>query len=562
MSEQPTDTGERSSPTGPGWGFRANPVVFGVSAFVIIAFVIFGVTLTETANEALGAVQDFAVEYGGWWLTLSTTLFVIFVLFLAISRYGRIRLGADDDRPEFSNWAWFAMLFSAGMGIGLVFWAVSEPIFHLLDPPRAQEGTVAAADDAMTYTFFHWGVHPWAVYIVMGMSLAYMSFRKGKPLTVRWALWPLLGDRVKGRIGDLIDIIAVFGTMFGIATSLGLGVSQVNAGLARLGVMEVGTTQAVVLIAIITAIATLSVVSGLDKGIKNLSMANIGFAGALMVIVLIAGPTLVILNGFVENIGNYVGQIIPISFETDAFGDGAWQAAWPTFYWAWWISWSPFVGMFIARISKGRTIREFVFGVMLVPTVVTMLWLTVFGQSGLHYERLGIGTIGEQAFEDEAFGTFALLETLPIPGALATVLVALTVLIVTLFFVTSSDSGSLVIDILTSDGDLDPPKGQRVFWAVSEGAVAGVLLWVGGEEALSALQTGAISTGLPFSIVLAAIAVSLYLAVRRDPAAGPTRRAGRAGAAAAAAPAAAEVVDPRTGSFEESEPIDDGNGTS
>ena len=556
MSEQPTDASERAVDGRSGWGFRANPLVFGVSSFVIVAFVIFGVAATETANEVLGAIQDFAVEYGGWWLTLVVTLFVIFTLFLGFSRYGRIRLGADDSEPEFSNWAWFAMLFSAGMGIGLVFWAVSEPIFHFLDPPRAEAGSEAAASDAMTYTFFHWGVHAWAIYIVMGLSLAYMSFRKGKPLTVRWALWPLLGDRVKGRLGDVIDILAVFGTMFGIATSLGLGVSQVNAGLDRLGILEVGTTQSVALIAIITAIATLSVVSGLDKGIKNLSMANIGTAGVLMVLILIAGPTLLILNGFVENIGNYIGQIIPISFETDALGDGAWQAAWPTFYWAWWISWSPFVGMFIARISKGRTIREFVFGVMLVPTAVTMLWLTVFGQSGLHYERMGIGDIGDQAFEDEAFGTFALLEALPIAGGLAATLTAITVLIVTLFFVTSSDSGSLVIDILTSDGDLDPPKGQRVFWAISEGAVAGVLLWVGGEEALSALQTGAIATGLPFSIVLLAIAVSIYFAVRRDPAAGPPRR----GARPAAAPAAAEVVDPRTGSFEESPPIDNGNG--
>ncbi len=556
MSEQPTDASERAVDGRSGWGFRANPLVFGVSSFVIVAFVIFGVAATETANEVLGAIQDFAVEYGGWWLTLVVTLFVIFTLFLGFSRYGRIRLGADDSEPEVSNWAWFAMLFSAGMGIGLVFWAVSEPIFHFLDPPRAEAGSEAAASDAMTYTFFHWGVHAWAIYIVMGLSLAYMAFRKGKPLTVRWALWPLLGDRVKGRLGDVIDILAVFGTMFGIATSLGLGVSQVNAGLDRLGILEVGTTQSVALIAIITAIATLSVVSGLDKGIKNLSMANIGTAGVLMVLILIAGPTLLILNGFVENIGNYIGQIIPISFETDALGDGAWQAAWPTFYWAWWISWSPFVGMFIARISKGRTIREFVFGVMLVPTAVTMLWLTVFGQSGLHYERMGIGDIGDQAFEDEAFGTFALLEALPIAGGLAATLTAITVLIVTLFFVTSSDSGSLVIDILTSDGDLDPPKGQRVFWAISEGAVAGVLLWVGGEEALSALQTGAIATGLPFSIVLLAIAVSIYFAVRRDPAAGPPRR----GARPAAAPAAAEVVDPRTGSFEESPPIDNGNG--
>jgi choline/glycine/proline betaine transport protein len=422
------------------------------------------------------------------------------------------------------------MLFSAGMGIGLLFYGVAEPMYHLLTPPHgAEPGTVAAAEDAMKTVFLHWGLHAWAIYALVGLALAYFAFNRGQPLSIRAVFEPLLGKRIHGPWGHLIDILATVATMFGVATSLGLGAHQVNAGLHHLfGVPETRTVQ-ILLIAGITAIATASVVAGLNHGIKRLSEYNMAAAGLLLLFVLLAGPTLFILNGFVENLGDYLNDFFYLGFWNETYTGGSWQNGWTVFYWGWWIAWSPFVGMFIARISRGRTVREFVAGVLLVPTLLTFLWLSVFGDSALYIELFGGGGMASAVEDNLARSLFVFLEQLP--GAagndlpmmvIAGASVLATVVIVT-FFVTSSDSGSLVIDMITAGGKPNPPVAQRIFWAVTEGVVAAALLVGGG---LTALQTAAIATGLPFALVLMVMIFSLYRGLARDRAA--RRTVGRA----------------------------------
>jgi len=484
--------------------------VFLISGLFIVAFVLFGALLPDQASEIFNAVQSGIVDTFGWFYIFGVTGFLLFILSLLFSRYGSIKLGPDDSEPDYSYLSWFAMLFSAGMGIGLVFYGVAEPIFHFGDPPLGEGGTQAAAQRSMELTFFHWGIHAWAVYIVVGLSLAYFGFRHGLPLTISSSLYPLIGDRIHGPLGKAVDIFAVFGTLFGVATSLGLGVMQINAGLDYLFGIPVGNMTQTVLITIITLMATVSVVLGLDKGIRRLSEANLTFALLLLIFVALAGPSIYLLNSFVSNLGGYAQSVIPLSFETFPYGaDEGWQGGWTLFYWGWWIAWSPFVGMFIARISRGRTIREFITGVMLVPTALTFVWLTVFGNTAIHMDLVqGIGiadAVGTNL--DTAF--FVMLEELP----LASITSLLTVTVIVLFFVTSSDSGSLVIDIITSGGDVKPKAYTRIFWAVSEGLVAIILLWAGG---LGALQTAAIATGLPFAIIMVFICYGLYKGLRVD----------------------------------------------
>ncbi|MDG5767965.1 BCCT family transporter [Balneolales bacterium ANBcel1] len=486
-----------------------NPYIFFISIGVILIFLLFGVTMPDRMGELFGSVQAFIADQFGWLYTLAMAIFLVFVIFLFFSRFGKIKLGPDDSEPDYSYASWFTMLFSAGMGIGLVFFSVAEPMFHYLAPPTMEGETMQAAREAMRLTFFHWGFHPWGMYIVVGMSLAYFHFRKGLPLSIRSAFYPLLGDGIYTWKGNVIDILAIFGTMFGVATSLGLGVMQVNAGLEYLFGVEISTTVQILLIAGITAIATVSVVLGLDKGIRRLSNFNIAIAIGLIIFVFIFGPTIYLLNATVENTGNYLQSLIGSSFWMGTFdGDGVdgWLAGWTLFYWGWWIAWSPFVGMFIARISRGRTIQEFVSGVLLVPTAFTFIWLTVFGNTALSMEIFEGAGISELATEQMLF---AMLDGLPLASISS---VAATLVIIT-FFVTSSDSGSLVIDMLASGGNPNPPVGQRVFWAVSEGAVAAVLLLAGG---LAALQTAAISTGLPFTIVLLLMCYSLLKGLRLE----------------------------------------------
>jgi len=490
--------------------FKVNPWVFLPSAGLILLFVFTGAFMTGAMERFFGKLQNFIIDTFGWFYVVSVAFFLLFVIWLAFfSRFAHVRLGKDDDRPEFSTLTWFSMLFSAGMGIGLIFYGVAEPILHFGNPPFAETRSVEAAREALNLTFFHWGFHAWAIYIVIGLSLAYYTYRHDLPLTIRSTLYPLLGERIHGTLGNLVDILAIFGTLFGLATSLGLGVMQINAGLDYLGVFSVSRFNQIVLIVVITLVATVSVVSGVNKGIRILSEINMGVAGLLLVFVLVAGPTVFLISTFVQSTGQYVSKLVHMTFRTDAFLGLDWQKAWTMFYWGWWISWSPFVGMFIARISRGRTIREFVVGVLLVPTLLTFLWMTVFGATAIHFDRLGEGSIVAAVNDNLATAVFVLLNNLPL-SALAAVL---TTIVVAIFFVTSSDSGSLVLDILSSGGNTDTPAVQKVFWAFLVGAVASILLLLGG---LKALQTAAITTALPFAVIMVLVCVALSRALRAE----------------------------------------------
>jgi len=488
------------------FGLLVNPPVFFISAAVILCVVVATLAIgAETTKGIFEGIQEYLANQAGWFYILSVNIFLVFSLYLLFSRFGRIRLGGPEARAEFSVWGWFAMLFSAGMGIGLLFWSVAEPMYHFQDPPTGEGQTIEAAKQAMNLTFFHWGFHAWGIYAVVGLALAFFAFNRGLPLSIRSAFYPILRDRIHGPIGDLIDILAVVATLFGVATSLGFGVSQVNAGLSHVftGIpLEIWVQ--VILIALITAMATASVVIGLDGGIRRLSELNMWLGLILILFVLFLGPTLFVLDGLVQNIGAYIQALPRLSTWTETYQGSTWQNDWTIFYWAWWIAWSPFVGMFIARISRGRTIREFLLGVMFVPTTLTFIWLTVFGNSAIYEELFGTGGILDTLNESGSeMALFALLEHYP----LAIVTSLLSVIVVVTFFVTSSDSGSLVIDIITAGGHTNPPVKQRIFWAVMEGLVAAVLLLGGG---LGALQTAAITTGLPFTIVLLFLCYSLY----------------------------------------------------
>jgi choline/glycine/proline betaine transport protein len=478
-----------------------HPVVFPISAGIIVAIVVFAGVATETAGAVFTATQGFVQDVFGWFLIAVVAMLLGVAIYLAIGPFGRIKLGPDDSTPDYSTPAWFAMLFSAGMGIGLVFWGVAEPIYMAESPPRAEGGTPEAAQEAMNFAFHHWGFSPWAIYAIIGLGLAYFGFRRDLPMTIRSLFHPLLGDRVHGPIGHAIDILAVVATMFGIATSLGLGATQVAAGLDRVFGWDAGDAGLLLIIGVVTALATISVVSGLDKGIKRLSQTNIVAASLLAVIVLLVGPTVFLLFAVVENTGSYLqGIFSTLAFTGTYAGDQAesFLGDWTIFYWAWWISWSPFVGMFIARVSRGRTVREFVAGVLLAPTLASFAWFTIFGNTALQLQPV-IDEVNEFG-EDVAM--FALIENLGLPTGVVTGLSLLVIFVVVVFFITSSDSGSFVVDMLTSGGDLDPAVETRVFWAVSEGAVAAALLLAGGTAGLQGLQAGAVSAGFPFAIVL------------------------------------------------------------
>ena len=488
---------------------RVNPYVFWPAAALIFLFVLAGALFSGPMGTAFGHVQGFIVEGFGWFYILAVAFFLLFVLWLPFSRFAHVRLGKDDDRPEFSYFTWFAMLFSAGMGIGLVFYGVAEPIMHFGNPPRGTARGVDAAREAMNITFFHWGLHAWAIYIVVGLSLSYFAYRHDLPLTIRSTLYPLLGRHVHGPVGHVIDVLAVFGTLFGLATSLGLGVMQINAGLEYLGLLSVSRLNQILLITAITLAATASVVSGVGKGIRRLSELNMAMATLLLVFVFLAGPTVFLLSNFVQSTGRYASSLVEMTFRTDAFIGLDWQKGWTMFYWGWWISWSPFVGMFIARVSRGRTVREFVTGVLLVPTLLTFFWMVVFGGTAIHLDQASDGAMVKAVTESVPTAVFVMLNELPFSAIAAT----LTTIVVAIFFVTSSDSGSLVIDILTSGGHPAPPVGQKIFWALMVGAVSAILLVAGG---LGALQTAAITTALPFAGIMVLICVSLFVALRAE----------------------------------------------
>ncbi|MFW6364265.1 MAG: BCCT family transporter, partial [Spirochaeta sp.] len=489
--------------TDSGWlAVDIHPWVFFTSAIVIIGSVVLAIVFQAYVDGLFEAIQNLVATYAGWFFILTMNIILIFVLVMMVGRYGDIRLGGSDAKPEFTNLGWFSMLFSAGMGIGLLFYSVAEPIFHYISSPLAEPGTTDAARRAMDVTFLHWGLHPWAIYTLVGLSLAFFSFNKGLPLSIRSVFYPVLGERIHGGIGNAIDILATVATLFGVATSLGLGVQQVNAGLDHLFGIGQTTMIQVILIAGITMLATWSVLAGLSAGIRRLSEINLVLAIVLCLFVLIVGPTIFILNAFGENLGHYLQYLPQLSTWNETYETSTWQHSWTVFYWGWWIAWSPFVGMFIARVSYGRTIREFIMGVMFVPTLITFAWLTIFGNSALNVELVGAGGIARAVQENIPVALFVLLENFPF----AAVSSLLTVVVIITFFVTSSDSGSMVIDIITAGGNPDPPKLQRLFWALLEGAVAAALLVGGG---LVALQTAAITTGLPFALVLIFMIFSL-----------------------------------------------------
>ena len=509
------------------FGFDIHPVVFPVALALIALFIAVTIVLGDSASAAYTWLFNFIGENFGWFYLLAVNIFIVVLLYFAFGKFGNIRIGGVEAEKEFSDFSWMAMLFSAGMGIGLMFFSVLEPVFYFTSVPAfwgAEAGTGAAASAAMAQTFFHWGFHPWAIYGLVGLGLAFFSFNRGLPLTFRSIFWPLLGDRIYGWPGHVIDLVTVFATLFGLATSLGLGVAQVNTGLQYVttdilgifGSFPNNTLTQIALIGGITAIATLSVAAGLDGGVKRLSTLNLYLMFALLGFLLIVGPTIFVLGTWVEGLGAYFGSLLSLSFYRGTMGGGAGTvSAWTIFYWGWWIAWSPFVGMFIARISKGRTVREFVLGVLFLPSMFSTIWLATFGGSALNgaigdstngvvgaYNELGYATF-------ETLGMFVMLNQYPL-GAISA---SIATLLVITFFVTSSDSGSLVIDHLTSGGKHDVPRTQRIFWAVTEGGVAAVLLCGGG---LGALQTAAITTGLPFAVILCLMCYTVYLGLDNE----------------------------------------------
>lgn len=500
---------KKAADAGPRRRLQVNPPVFFVSATLILAFVLFGALYPRHAGRLFATLQAGITRDFGWFYILAGAAFLIFVIFLMLSRYGDVKLGPDESEPEYSYISWFAMLFSAGMGIGLLFFGVAEPIQHYSQPPTGEGRTIDAARQAMVLTFFHWGLHAWAIYIVIGLALAYFAFRRGLPLTLRSALFPLIGNRIHGPVGHAIDIFAVLGTMFGVATSLGFGVLQVNAGFNYLFGLPVSAPIQLLLIAVITGMATLSAGIGLDKGVKRLSELNIILAIALLAFVLATGSTVFLLQAFLQNIGAYLGAVVQRTFRMYAYEPNAWLGKWTLFYWGWWISWSPFVGMFIARISRGRTIREFVTGVLLVPVLFTFLWMTVFGNTAIALDLRGTAPIVEMVSDNLPVALFEVLEQLPF-SALAS---GIATLLVITFFVTSADSGALVIDMITSGAAPNPPVWQRIFWAICAGVVAAVLLVAGG---LQALQTAALVSALPFAVMMLFICYGLLRALQTE----------------------------------------------
>ena len=514
---------------------QINKTVSFTAGGLILLFVALAALFTKPFSSRVSEMQAFVVGNFGWFYVLVVAGFLLFVLWLFVSPYGAIKLGHDDDEPEFSYPSWFAMLFSAGMGIGLLFYGVAEPMLHFSNPRVGEAGTPDAAREAMNLAFLHWGLHAWAIYIVVGLSLGYFAYRQDLPLTIRSALYPLLGDRIRGWPGHIVDIIAIFGTLFGIATSLGLGVMQINAGFAYLGLLDVGLLQQIVLIAVITVVATVSAASGVGRGIRRLSELNMLAGVLLLTFVFLLGPTVFLLSTLVESIGRYLWTLPYTSFRTLPYAGAEWQASWTMFYWGWWISWAPFVGMFIARVSRGRTIREFIGGVLFAPVALTMLWFIVFGETAIHIEMFGGGGMAAAVADSVPTALFVMLDRLP----LSTITSAIATLMVVTFFVTSADSGAMVIDIIGSGGDQDPPIVTRIFWALLAGVVAAVLLLVGG---LQALQTAAVTTALPFAFVMVLMCVGLVVSLRSERKVDTGRRTARV-STGAGAPAAETAGD-------------------
>lgn len=518
----------------PGSFFIDRPVF--ISSIAILFALIFTVGLfPDTSSQVFAQIQAGIVENASWYYVLVVAIILVCVLFLAFSRLGDIKLGPDHSTPAYSNVSWFAMLFSAGMGIGLMFYGVAEPVMHFMQPPQGEGQTVQAAGDAMRLTFFHWGIHAWSIYAIVALILGYFSHRHGLPLTLRSALYPLIGDRIYGPIGAAVDVFAIIGTLCGIATSVGLGVVQINSGLNMLFGLEITPEAQVALIIVTIGLATLSVVMGLDAGIKRLSEINIGLAGLLLLGILIVGPTLFILQSFLQNIGDYLSELTHKTFNLYAYRPTSWLGGWTILYWGWWLSWAPFVGLFIARISRGRTIRQFIIGAMLVPCAFNLFWMSVFGSSAISMILDGsMADLGQTVYNNQAVALFNFLEAFPFSTALSVI----SLVMVVVFFVTSADSGAMILNMLSAHGRDDTSLFQRILWSVLIGLVTIVLLYAGG---LSTLQTASIIGALPFSVALLWAIWGFFRALQLD----YTKREVQAGS-----PAVAPVVNAASGDWQ------------
>ncbi|WP_240375044.1 glycine betaine uptake BCCT transporter [Bacillus piscicola] len=486
--------------------------VFYISFSIALLFIIWGAVAPKNTEKVLGSIQSFISENLGWFYLLSATAFVIFAIYLVFSPYGKIKLGKPDEKPEYSYFTWFAFLFTAGMGIGLVFWGVAEPLYHYYGPPVQEPESSAAAAAALQYSFFHWGIHPWAIYSVVALSLAYFKFRHDSPGVLSAVLRPILGDRVDGPLGTLVNVIVVFATIFGVATSLGFGAAQVTGGLSfTFDFIPNNIGTQLIVIAFITVLYLISAGTGLNKGIRILSMTNVYLAIGLMLFLLIVGPTVYILDVFTTTIGHYLQNLPSMSFSTATFsGDRGWLESWTIFYWSWWIAWSPFVGTFIARVSRGRTIREFVVGVLAVPTLFGALWFSVFGGTGISIDNALGGKLYEvmTTLGDE-IALFTLLDQFPLAPAMIT----LAILLIVSFFVTSADSATFVLGMQTTNGSLNPPISVKMIWGLIQSSAAAVLLYFGG---LAGLETAMIIAALPFTVIMYLMVFSILKALRSE----------------------------------------------
>jgi choline/carnitine/betaine transport len=527
MSLKEPTTGPASSdppePSGPAEGAVSEAeqrrptdrIVFGVAAVLVVAFIAWGVFGTDSLSNVSSAALSGVMSGAGWFFILTASGFVVFALWLAVSRYGKIPLGRDDEQPEFRTSSWVAMMFSAGMGIGLMFFGVAEPLTFFTDPPpgTALPGTSEALDTAMATTLFHWTLHPWAIYAVVGLAIAYGTFRKGRSQLISAAFAPLLGTRrTEGPFGKAIDVFAIFATLFGSAASLGLGALQIGGGLKAGGWLDNPTTGLLVaIIAVLTVAFIASAVSGVAKGIQWLSNINMVLAAVLAFFVFVAGPTVLILNLVPGAIGHYFADLASMAARTGA--DGAptaeWLQSWTVFYWAWWISWTPFVGMFIARISRGRTIKQFITGVILIPSTVSLIWFAIFGGAAIAQQQAG-NDLASAGTEEQLFG---LLQSFPLGSVLSVV----AMLLVAIFFVSGADAASVVMGTLSQKGSIEPSRGIVIFWGTVMGAIAAVMLLIGGKDALAGIQNITIIMALPFVIIMVLLCVALYKDLRNDP---------------------------------------------
>lgn len=483
--------------------------VLYISAAIVLFFVAFGMFLPDQMSKVVNAVFGFLTNDFGWLYLLSVAIFIVVAFGIAMSKYGKIKLGKDDDKPEFTNFQWFAMLFGGGMGIGLVFWSVAEPMMHYLSPPIGKGGTVEAMETAMRIVYFHWGIHAWVIFAIGGLALAYFQFRKGLPFLISSAFHPLLGDRIYGPIGKTIDILSVFATVFGVATSLGLGSSQIATGLEYIWGIKATPVTISIIIAVMTLLFTLATVSGLHKAMQAAANIKIWLSVAFMVFIFLFGGSIGILNNFTGSLGAYLQNFVGQTFW---MGNIEWLNGWTVFYWAWWIAWAPFVGQFVARVSKGRTIREFIIAVTLLPAGFSFIWLSIYGGAAFNLDKISKGAIQAAVNADYTTALFATLKQMPLYSITA----PLAILLIVACFVGAANSATYVLAMLTSGGDMNPSEKLRGFWGIAQGAMTISLILVGGTAALKALQTASIAAAFPFMLIMLVMCYSILKALRED----------------------------------------------